>query len=110
MIWCWRGAEITRHQEDREIWAWLEQLTPQSPTPVTHFLQNGYTYSNKAISSNSATPYKTMGAILIQTTTGKFIPKCNSRKKSGSQRFEEEWSSKLFFIETEFILETRCTL
>ena len=28
-------------------WAWLEQLRPQNPAPVTHFLQQGYNYSNK---------------------------------------------------------------
>ena len=88
MIWCWRGAEITRHQEDREIWAWLEQLTPQSPTPVTHFLQNGYTYSNKAISSNSATPDRTMEAFSFR-----FIPKYVSGKEKRCLKFVGEWTS-----------------
>jgi hypothetical protein len=39
-------------------------LSKPSPT-VTHFLQQGHTYSNKAIQPNSATPW----AKHIQTTT-----------------------------------------
>ena len=34
---------------------------------VTHFLQQGHTYSNKATPPNSATPYEIMGANYIQT-------------------------------------------
>ena len=50
---------------------------PQSlPPTVTHFLQQGHTYSNNATPPNSAPPYgrsiethKSMEAIPIQTTT-----------------------------------------
>ena len=38
----------------------------RAPPTVTHFLQKGHTYSNKAISPNSATPQ----AKHVQTTTG----------------------------------------
>jgi hypothetical protein len=51
------------------------QVSKPTPT-VTHILQQGHTYSNKATSPNSATPYglsmqthESMGAIPIQTTT-----------------------------------------
>jgi hypothetical protein len=49
--------------------AWLEQLRPQSPPSVTHFLQGNHSYCNKA-----SPPMNLMGAIFIQTTT-----RCNSR-------------------------------
>jgi hypothetical protein len=46
----------------------LEHLRPQSPLPVTHFLQ-GHTYSNKATPLNSATPYGPIWAISLTMTT-----------------------------------------
>jgi hypothetical protein len=53
-----------RHQEERmRHWAWLEHLKLQSPP------QQDYTYSNKAIPPNSATPYEPMRGIFIQTNT-----------------------------------------
>jgi hypothetical protein len=42
--------------------------TSKPTPPVTHFLQQGYTYFNKATSPNSAAPYRPMRAIFIQTT------------------------------------------
>ena len=62
---------------EREHWSWLKLLKHQSPTPVTHFLQQGHTYSNKATSPSQITPlpndqvfkYMTYGTIPIQTTT-----------------------------------------
>jgi hypothetical protein len=33
--------------ESQRRWAWCRLLKPQSPVPVTHFLQQGHTYSNK---------------------------------------------------------------
>ena len=54
-------------------WACPEPLKPKSPAPVTHFLQLGHTYSNKATCpnpfQNNATSYKPMWAIFIQNTT-----------------------------------------
>lgn len=38
---------------------------------VIHFIRQGHTYSNKAISPNSATLYGSMGVIFIQTSTYK---------------------------------------
>ena len=53
--------------------AWLVLLKPQNPQPVTHFLQQGHTYSNEAI-TNSVTPWRQsiqtcepMGVIFSQT-------------------------------------------
>ena len=41
-----------------KYWVWLEKYEASKPTPtVTHFLQQDDPYSNKATSSNSATPY-----------------------------------------------------
>ena len=37
---------------------------------MTHFLQQGYTYSNKATPPNIAIVYELMGAKYIQTATG----------------------------------------
>ena len=56
----------------------LEHRRSQSPTcTVTHFLQLGHTYSNRATPPNSGIPYgpsiqtpDSMGVIPIQTTTG----------------------------------------
>ena len=55
--------------------AWAYE-TSKPASIVIHFSQQGHTYSNKATSPNSATPYgpgiqtqEYMGAILIQTTT-----------------------------------------
>lgn len=36
---------------------------------MTHFLQQGYTYSSKALPPNSAIPYELIGVNYIQSTT-----------------------------------------
>ena len=48
--------------------------TLKSASTVTHFLQQGHTYSNKATPPNSVIPYEIMGANCIQTPTGCFNP------------------------------------
>ena len=40
--------------------------TSKSTSTVTQFLQQGYTYSNKAIPPNSVIPYEFMGAIILK--------------------------------------------
>jgi hypothetical protein len=54
-----------------------EYMTTEPTSTVTHFLQEGNTYSNKARLPNSAIPYRLSiqihectGTIYIQTTTG----------------------------------------
>jgi hypothetical protein len=41
-------------------WTWLGHLKPQSPPPVTYFLQQGYTYSSKATPSNPSEQHYSM--------------------------------------------------
>ena len=63
-----KGAESSttgKQQAEKVTQARLELTKLQSPPPVTHFLQQGHTYSNKAILPNSATPWGKH----IQTTT-----------------------------------------
>jgi hypothetical protein len=48
---------------------WFEQVRLQIPPPVTHFLQQSHTYSNKTTPPNNVTPYRPMGAIITQTAT-----------------------------------------
>ena len=43
--------------------------TSKTTSTVTHFLQQGNTYSNKTTPPNSDTPYELMGNSYIQTTT-----------------------------------------
>jgi hypothetical protein len=46
--------------------AWLEHLRPQSPPPVTHFLQQSHTYIVKATPPISATPYGLLGPFSLK--------------------------------------------
>ena len=48
--------------------AWPKEASKPTCT-VTHFLQQGYAYSSKAIPPNSAVPCEFMGANHIQITT-----------------------------------------
>lgn len=65
---------------ERKHQAWLEHLKLQSPLPGTHFLQRGYTYSNKDMPSNIATPYEAVcgrGDFLFKPPCceiGQFVP------------------------------------
>ena len=46
---------------------WLEHIEILKPTHiVTHFLQQGHTYSNEAMPTNNATPYELMGPITFK--------------------------------------------
>jgi hypothetical protein len=45
------GLAVSRKQVS--LLAWLELLKPQSPPPVTHFVQQDHTYSNKVTCPNS---------------------------------------------------------
>lgn len=47
-------------------WAWLEYMKPQSPPPMTDFLQQCYTHSNKATPSKNAIPCEPMGLFSLQ--------------------------------------------
>lgn len=64
---CWReGAESSisesaGRRNTMRCWAWVEHLPPQSPSPVTHFLQKSRTNSNKATLPNCAIPYGSIG-------------------------------------------------
>ena len=53
-------------------WAWFQFLKPQCSPPVTHFLQKGHTYFNKATPPNSATPCGPIGAIFYSNTHRQF--------------------------------------
>jgi hypothetical protein len=55
---------------------------------VERFLPKEYSFSNKAISSNSATPDRTMEAFSFR-----FIPKYVSGKEKRCPKFVEEWTS-----------------
>lgn len=64
-------------------WAWLTKASKSAST-VTHFLHQEQTYSNKAMASNSTTPYEPSfqtrefrRAILIQTIT---LDMCKDQK------------------------------
>ena len=69
-----KGAEIStswpagnrKWSELGLAWAWK---TLKSTLTVTHILQQGHTYCNKATPPNSTTPYEIMGANYFQTTT-----------------------------------------
>jgi hypothetical protein len=66
-----RGTERKRERQRRETerertdWACFEYLKSASPY-TSDTLQQGHTYSNKAIPPNSGTPYGPMRAIFIQ--------------------------------------------
>jgi hypothetical protein len=62
-MWCWRSQEFFflthRQQGETECHAGYSlSIYDSKPTPiVTHFVQLSHTYSNKASSPNSVTPY-----------------------------------------------------
>lgn len=47
------------------------------PTSSDTLLQQGHNYYNKAIPPNSATPYESVGAVLIQTTISMLLHSCS---------------------------------
>jgi hypothetical protein len=49
------------------VLAWDAETSKSLPPmpPMTHFLQQSYTYSNKTTSPNSATPYEPVRAIFF---------------------------------------------
>ena len=73
--WCWGGSQEFFIYESAGIrselshWAWLQHLRPQCSSPVTHFILQGHTYSNKNTPPNNVTTYEPLGAIFFQTTT-----------------------------------------
>ena len=67
-----RGAGyilIRRQQEVDSVTlskVWAKDTSKTSPT-VTHFLQQGHTYFNKATPPNSATPFGIMGSVQLHS-------------------------------------------
>ena len=68
-MWCW--VHIDQKATGRTVTlSKVKQKELKACPIVTHFLQQGPTYSNKATLPNSATLYEFMGASDIQTTPG----------------------------------------
>lgn len=61
------GQHTTKHRVCHRTQP--EHPRPQSLSEGTYILQKGHTYSSKAITPNSATPYWPMGVIFIQIMT-----------------------------------------
>jgi hypothetical protein len=41
----------TQEAGREELWVWFEHLKPSSPCPMSYFLQQSHTYSNKGHTS-----------------------------------------------------------
>ena len=67
-------------------WVWFELLKPQS------LISEGHSYSNKATSPNSATPYEPMGDTFIQP------PACINSQYSNSFLIKCKGNCKIFIL------------
>jgi hypothetical protein len=76
----------------RVTWAWLEQLTPQSPTPVTHFLQQATPTPTRPYLLIVPLPIGLWAPFSFKPQQAGSFQNVTLGKKRGSQRFEKEWS------------------